>query len=296
MRNSAIQSAYLKSVPLDRINLQDDSFRITTRADIEELLISMRHEGLLNLPLVIRNDSAFIVVSGFRRIAAYQKLGHKKIDVRVLRPDQSALDCLRLAIADNAFQRPLNLIETSRSLQKLSAILNNNKQLIETASILCLPTNPSIIQKVKDLCLLPWPIQSAILDETISLSMAVELGSLETGNAIAFAQLFNQLKLSLNKQREIVTLVKEIAERDGIFIEQVMERKKIYKILSCKDLDRGQMGREIRSVIRQERFPRLVAAENIFEVYRKKLKLGNDIKLVPPKRIRRNFLHPDVDF
>ena len=289
MRNSAIQSAHLKTVPLDRINSQDDSFRITTRPDIDELLLSIQHEGLLNPPLVIRRATEFLIVSGFRRIAACQKLGCHKIDVRVLRPDLSALDCLRLAIADNALQRPLNLIETSRSLQKLSTLLNNRKRLTESASTLCLPTNPSIIEKIKDLCLLPWPIQSAILDETVSLSMAVELGTLEPDHAIAFVRLFNQLKLSLNKQKEIVTLVKEIAERDRISIVQVMEGKRLLAILSCDDLDKGQMGRKIRSILRQERFPRVVAAERNFEVYRKKLKLGKDIKLIPPKEFEGNF-------
>ena len=296
MRNSAIQSAYLETVVLDRINSQDESYRITTRPDIDELLMSIRHEGLLSPPLLIKRASVFVIVSGFRRIAVCRQLGCKKIDARVLGPDIGALDCLRLAIADNAFQRPLNLIEISRSLQKLSALLNNSKRLTESAATLGLPTNPSIIAKMKDLCLLPPSIQRAILDQTVSLSMAVELGNLDPEDAIAFVRLFNQLKLSLNKQREIVTLVREIAERDSISIEQVMERKRLHAMLNRKDLDRGHMGRKIRSILRQERYPRLVATERLFDSYRKKLKLGEGIKLTPPKEFEGNFFTLTLSF
>ena len=283
MRNSAIQQAHLKPICLARINSQDDTFRITTRTDTDELQVSIKHEGLLNPPVVIRNASAFTIVSGFRRIAACLKIGCDEIIARVLEPRLSSFDCLRIAIAENALQRPLNLIETSRSLHKLSLLLNSSKSLAESAASLCLPTNPSIINKIKDLCILPWPVQSAILEDTISLSMAVELGFLEPDIAIAFARLFDQLKIGLNKQKEIVTLFKEIAERDSISIHRVMEDDKLQAILNSEDLDRAQKGHKLRFILRQKRYPRLVAAENNFAFYRKQLKLGTEIKIIPPK-------------
>jgi ParB family chromosome partitioning protein len=152
MRKSDLPSAQLKSVPLSRIDTADDTFRITTRTRLDDLLASIPHEGLLNSPLVIGKASDFTIASGFRRIAACQKLGREDIPVRVLHPDIGPLKCLRIAIADNTCQRPLNLIETSRALQKLSGYLGTGKRLAESASILGLPSNLSIINKIKDLC------------------------------------------------------------------------------------------------------------------------------------------------
>ena len=283
MLNSAIQTALLKSIRLARIDSQDDTFRITTHTDTDELQVSIAHEGLLNSPVVIKKSAAFTIVSGFRRIDACRKIGYDEITVRVLEPRLSSLDCLRIAIAENALQRPLNLIETSRSLYKLSSLLNNSKSLAESAASLGLPANPSIISKIKDLCFLPWPVQSAILEDTISLSMAVELGFLAPDDAIAFVRLFNQLKIGLNKQKEIVTLIKEIAERDNISIHRLMEDDKLQAVLNSEDLDRTQKGRILRSTLRQKRFPRIVAAEDNFALCRRKLNLGNEIKLNPPK-------------
>jgi hypothetical protein len=113
--------------------------------------------------------------------------------------------------------------------------------------------------------------------------MAKELESLEADCAIAFTRLFDQLKIGLNKQKEIVTLVKEIARRDGFSMQEVMEAKRFTQIMTHRDLDRGQKSRKLRSYLRQCRYPRIDAAEKTFEIHRKNLKLGSDIKLIPPK-------------
>jgi len=283
MREPDIQSAQTKSVPLSRINSQDDTFRITTRTSVDDLLASIPHEGLLNPPLVIPQPSDFRIVSGFRRIAAFNELGLQEITIRILKPDVSPLQCLRFAIADNAYQRPLNLIETSRALQKLSGYLGTGKRIAESASILALPSNLSIINKIKDLCLLPEIIQNGILNDAISLAMALELKTLAPDSAIAIARLFNELKMSLNKQREIVTLVKEIARRDGISQKKLLEDNQLQEIINDEDCDRGQKVRELRAYLRQRRFPQIVKSEAIFEYQRRQLNLGNDIKLIPPK-------------
>jgi len=286
---------------LARINSQDDTFRITTRTDVNDLLESIQYDGLITPPLLIKKNSAFIIVSGFRRIAACLKLDWNEITARILKPDVGVLGCLRLAIAENALQRSLNLIETSRCLQKLSLFITNTRLLAESASILGLPANPSIIDKIKNLSLLPMPIQTSILSDTISLAMAKELESLEADCAIAFTRLFNQLKIGLNKQKEIVTLVKEIARRDDLSTQAVMEDKHFIEIVNHRDLDRGQKSRKLRSYLRQRRYPRIAEAEKKFESHRKNLNLGNDIKLIPPKEFEAttyglNLTFPNLEY
>ena len=291
-----LQPAQYQTVPLRQINLQNDDFRITTWEDVEDLLASIRHAGLISPPLLIKQTSGYTIVSGFRRVAACRKLGWSEIIARILEPELNHLACLRLAIADNAFQRPLNLIETSRAFQKLSSFSGSLKQLAETASNCGLPTNHSIINKIKNLCLLPLPIQNSILKDTISLSMANELAMLEPDTAVDFARIFEQLKLSLNKQREIVTLIGEIARREDISIRQVLAFETFLHILTDDDLDRGQKGRKIRSFLRQRRFPRIVKTEQNYNAHLKKLKLGQDIKLIPPKEFEGTTYTLNLNF
>ena len=283
MRNATVQSAQFQAVALSGINLQDETFHITTRTDTNDLAESIGYDGLITPPLIIKKKTDYVIVCGFRRIVACRKLGWSEITARILKSETGALNCLRLAIAENALQRSLNLIETSRCLQKLSVFIPDTNNLAVLASKLGLPANPSIIDKIKGLSLLPKPIQDSILAGTISLAMAKELESMETDCAIAFTRLFDQLKIGLNKQKDIVSLAKEIACREGLSPKEVIEQHHCTEIEPDRDLDRGQKSRKLRSSLRQRRYPRIVEAQKKFEFHRKNLKLGNDIKLIPPK-------------
>ena len=283
MRNPTVQSAHFQAVALSGINLTDETFHITSRTDINDLLESIGYDGLLTPPLLIKNHSVYVVVSGFRRIAACRELKYRDITARILKPKTAALDCLRMAIAENALQRSLNLIETSRSLQKLSAFIPGSKELVDLASTLGLAVDEPIIDKVKRLCLLPKPVQESILGGTVSLTVAMVLESLDADCAIIFSRIFDQLRVGINKQKDILNLAREISCREGLSLKKVLEDDHFIDIMTHRDLDRGQKSRRLRAYLRQRRYPRIVEAEKKFETYRKNLKLGNGIRLIPPK-------------
>jgi hypothetical protein len=51
----------LQTVPLSRIDTTDDTYRITTRTNVDDLLASIRLDGLLNRPFVIaRADQSWL--------------------------------------------------------------------------------------------------------------------------------------------------------------------------------------------------------------------------------------------
>jgi len=271
-----------KIIKLPLIDSKDDSFRITTQKNIDHLMDSIDNMGLLNLPLLIEKSSGYKIVCGFRRIEACRQLDWSDIEVRILDSDTKRLECIKYAITDNSLQRPLNLIEQSRSINMLCDFFKDFSSLDKELSDMGLPDNQSIIKKINELCHLPGSVQNGILSNTISLTMALELGRLQQEAGEGFAKLFETLKLSLNKQRETLTLVKEISLREDISILKVIENNILQKILTNEDLDRNQKIRKIRTYLKQRRFPVITAAEKEFEKHLKKLKLGNGIKLIPP--------------
>jgi hypothetical protein len=145
-----------------------------------------------------------------------------------------------------------------------------------------------MIKKIKGVCHFPDPLQNSILSDTISLTMALELARMPWDDAKGFVELFNTLKLSLNKQREIVTLVKEISIREDTSIIQVLEEPYLKKVLTDENLDKNQRTHKVRIYLKQRRFPSIAEVERSFEKYRKKLNLGKHIKLIPPN----NFESP----
>jgi len=122
-----------------------------------------------------------------------------------------------------------------------------------------------------------------VQEDAISFAMACELGRLEDDLGIAFARLFRRLKPSLNKQREIVSLVLEIAVRENIDPRQVLEECGLAQTMGPSEPDRNQEIHVLRRRLRQRRFPTLAAAEENFLARRQRLKLGAGIQLAPPR-------------
>jgi hypothetical protein len=137
--------------------------------------------------------------------------------------------------------------------------------------------------RLKRLCRLPLDVQDGVLEDAISFAMACELGRLEADLGIAFARLFRRLKPSLNKQREIVSLVSEIAVRENLDPRQVLEECGLTPTMGPPQPDRNQEIQVVRRRLRQRRFPALAAAEENFLARRQRLKPGPGIQLAPPR-------------
>ncbi|MDD4072222.1 MAG: ParB/RepB/Spo0J family partition protein, partial [Desulfobacterales bacterium] len=239
--------------------------------------------GLLNVPFLMAcQPSGYVVISGFRRIEACRQLGWTRIEANLVEPETSPLTCAKLAITDNSFQRPLNLIEQSRACHLLCRHIRGAEQMAETARSLNLPVALSLIKKIEPLCQLPPAIQDGILSDTISMPVAVELGSLETDAAECIAQLFNELKISLSKQRQVLSMVTEIAAREKISILDVINDPQFQSILSDDDPDRTQKASHLLFFLKKRRYPEITRVENEFKKNIHQLKLGNQIKLIPP--------------
>jgi ParB family chromosome partitioning protein len=271
-----------KIVNLSEIDFGDDTFRISTNKHVDDLMLSIDHIGILHLPLLLKKGTSFRIICGFRRIEACRRLNWSKLEAMILDPDTVRLKCIKYAITDNAFQRSLNLIEKSKCIEMLSDFFGDINRLSEELSILGLSEHPSMIKKLKGICHLSEPFQNSILSNTISLPMVLELVGMSEDDAKALIILFNKLKLGLNTQREIATLVKEIAMREDKSILQVIEELDINKTLTNEDLDKNQKVHKIRICLKQRRFPTIAIIEKSYEKYHQKLNLDKRFKLIQP--------------
>lgn len=273
----------VKNVTLEHIDSGDETYRITTKEGADDLVESLAHVGLVNPPILIKNNSRYTIVCGFRRISAYRCLKLNHISARILPQNTKQLECATYAIVDNAYQRPLNLVEVSRSINMLDRFMDKTKQAKVKLKAMGLPENQSLVNKIKTIDHLPLALKNGILSNTLSLSMALDLGKLDKKTGIAFAQIFENLKLSLSKQREIFTLVKEIAHRNDLPLLAVLKKPELRAILDDGHFDRNQKAQKIRKHLKQVRFPTIAKAENTFETHIKTLNLNPNAMLIPPK-------------
>lgn len=286
----------VRRIPLADIDRGDERFRVTTRQDSADLTASIHRIGLLAAPLAAPAGDRFIVVSGFRRVSACAGLGWPAIPVRLARPDASPYQCALRAVGENSLQRQLNLIETSRALDLLERHAAGGRVPPEDAAALGLPSHPDLMSRLQPLCRLPDAIQAAVLDGTLSLAMAGELGCMHAGLGADFARLFLRIKPSLNKQRDIVTLVLEIADREGTDPRKVLQEACAASADEKEDPDRNRQTQHLRRRLRERRFPALASAEKNFLALRQRLRLGAAVRLEPPRDFEGTRFALTLDF
>lgn len=279
-------SCSLESVRLTEIDSGETAFRISTEQNLSGLAASIASVGLLATPILRRSDaSRYTIVSGFRRVAACRSLNRQVVPARILSEDTPELDCAGIAITENAFQRPLNLIERSRALRILSAHFSDATALSKAAAAFGLAETPATIDAVLPLCGLSDGLQAGILNGTISLSMARELMRFDPEARAALAELLLSMKMSLSKQREVLTMLREISLKEGAAIPSLLSESETATILSDPEGDRNTKAERLRRHLKQRRYPAIHAAEEKTHALIRSLKLREEMKLVPPENL-----------
>ena len=274
-----------KSVPLDTIDSEDHSCRISSLADpawIDALAESIDRLGLLQAPLILEKEPHRRIVSGFRRIAACRRSGHEGVLCRMLGPETPNRTVVQLAVAENAWQRPLNLMEKARSFALLGESYPESKRLADIVTPLGLVENPTMIDKLIRLTRLPALVQQAVETGSLGLAMALTLGTLETEEGRQILELFQTFHFGLNRQRELLELIREIAKRESIPVGQVLASDEIIAILNRTDQDQPTRGSALRRYLKKRRYPALTETETEFARVERKLGLGPRARMVPP--------------
>jgi ParB family chromosome partitioning protein len=271
-----------QSLSLESLHLRDTHYRITTSDAIDKLKNSIAALGVLNPPILRQKADGYRIVAGFRRIDACRLLGRHDIRVRVLPTDIDNSTCVRLAIADNSLQRPLNLIETARALNLLAGVAADEMELSRQAAVLALPDNPSLMRKIMSLTTLPAGLQNRLAAGELAMAMALELKRLDSTTAETLGRLFADLKLGLNRQRELLSLLTEIARREEMTMSELLTDPAFRNLMSAPDLERSQKAGQLRSLLRRRRYPVMSAATAGFQDLVRHLNLGPGVQLVPP--------------
>lgn len=90
------------------------------------------------------------------------------------------------------------------------------------------------------------------------------------------------LKLGVNWQKELATLINDIAKRDEVTPEQVILSPEILSLLNEPKLNAPQKLAKLKEVLLTKRYPMYSKAKLAFQQQIKALGLGPKIKIKPP--------------
>ncbi len=273
----------IEEIELKKIDINDNYYKITTNDEIDEISRSIHEIGIINPPVLVQDKQKFIIVSGFRRIQAAVKNNFSHIQAKTIPYPKKSIECAKIAISDNSFQRKLNLIEQASAIKLLTFFAATPKEIADIASKLNLPGNISIIEKLAIISRSDKIIQDFILSDQLSMTTALLIEKLKEKHKIPIARFIQSLHVGLNIQRELFILLTEISFRENIDLLELLTEKFITDCLNDDNPEPKQKAVQIRKLLRIRRFPELSKAESNFFNCMKKLKLDPSIKLNPPK-------------
>jgi ParB family chromosome partitioning protein len=122
-------------------------------------------------------------------------------------------------------------------------------------------------------------IKRYIADHEIPMMVIDLLANLLSNDRRAVFTLISTLKLGINKVKELLTYLEEIALRDNCSIHHVLEDSHIQEILNHKKYRGPQKAERIRQVIRKRRYPELTKLEQEYHEHLKRLHLSHGLYL-----------------
>ena len=274
----------IRVVPLARIAEEDQRFRITTHTSLDDLSRSIQTVGLINAPTLLPRNNDFVVVSGFGRIAACRSLGWRELTARCLPAQADPVLCALTAIADNLSQRALDLVETARAWGLLSHVAASPQDIEALAHSVGLAVNHELASKLKQVLQMAQPLQQALIDGHLALPIAMRLHAMsDVAAAKELVTLFQELQLSLNRQREVLEWIQGIAGREGIPPQAVLTAAPVADWRHDPQMDRGQKTQLVRHYLKKRRYPQITAFEEHYQRTIKELKLAQGMQLVAPQ-------------
>jgi hypothetical protein len=135
--------AYLDTIPLERINMDDRKFSISYPAESASLLRSVRKVGIVE-PVLLLDGPLFSLVSGFRRVEAAKILGLATVPA-VVASDMDEKEALLHAIHEN-LSRGLNTVEKAVAFAKMAEAGFPAEEVFETMAILDCRPHQKVLQ------------------------------------------------------------------------------------------------------------------------------------------------------
>jgi len=271
-----------KEIELDRIDFEDETFRISETLDSPLLLESIRRVGQL-APALVRagDDCRYSVVSGFRRARALRQLGAPRILARVLEGLGPAA-CFDLALWDNLSLRNLETLEQARVVFALKNVFEvAQDRLLSYLPALGLRAGREAVESCLALHAADPGIRACLRQGLLTPASAAWIAAKPRPLQRQMAELMGPVRLSASLQRKLLDLLEDLAAATDSEIGEALRAPEIRSTLADARRSPFQRGENIYNVLYRKRYPTLQGALDRFAAHRKRLGLPGSVRILP---------------
>lgn len=273
----------LQFLPIQNININDDSFRITFTPNLSALRSSIKTIGIVE-PVHLRHtsDGSYQIVCGYKRILACQELNRQTLPALIFEHnDLSPLQAFLHNLHDNVFSRPFNAIEKAIIVHKLHNMYGTNEDdlvnnylplLGEARSYKLLHQFFAINQIIE-------PMKEHIVKTDITPQNAARIAEFSPTTQQALLNVLKPIRPNANKLNELLAMIREISARDGISVEDVLHRYELLTIVANPNVAAPDKIAALRQTLKGIKLPELSKKQAEFTKLIDQLQLPSNASL-----------------
>ena len=265
----------LRQISLDVIDLKDERFRFSYHFDLDRLLLSVKEIGLVNPPVIVNQESRFILVTGWKRLFTCLELSLTPLPVFILEQDDD-FQAFLFSLYENLTHRDFDLLEKAEILRLLKGFIKDEKQLVKDyLPLLGIPATLPYLDLYVKISQLESRWKKVIYEKKMSLASVELLTEFDVLERELLLPLI--LPLSQNKQKQILNDLIQISRKEEISLKKILAAQKIQPVLQSERLTPLQKAEKIRILLRKERYPSLSAWKESFDASLKRACLSKEV-------------------
>ncbi|MDY0132532.1 MAG: hypothetical protein RBR53_07675 [Desulforegulaceae bacterium] len=277
-------------------------FPVETKT-FNNLFLNIEKLGVLSPPILIedKNLKKFIVVDGFKRLLSVLKSEKKNCSCLVM--DYSADSFLKgfyLKFLDKEienFDESLNFYAKSKLYKILSGINEIFPKInIKAEKDFWFGKNKDFINKIISFSKAPFYIQDAFLKGVIALPLLFDLLNHEEDEIKSILIFFKNLSPNLNRQRELLNLLEELAHIEDKDISEIINQNRINQIILDEKLSKPQKLNIIIKFLTEKRYPEMIKLKDKFQLLAKESGFEKNPKIIPPKNFENIDFKVELSF
>lgn len=273
----------LQYLPIQNINVADDSFRMTYATDISKLKCSIKVIGIIE-PVHLRHtsDGSYQVITGYRRILACQELNRQTVPALVFEHnDLSPMQAFLHNLHDNIFSRRLNVIEKAMALSKLHKMFNvSEDDLVNTyLPMMDEPKSYKLLHQILSIDNIIDSVKEHIVKTDICANNAARIAEFSPSTQQALHNVLKHVRPNTNKLNELLTMIREISARDGISVEDVLHRYELLTIVADPTVAAPEKITALRQTLRGIKLPELTKKQSEFSRLLQQIELPDNASL-----------------
>ena len=253
-------------------------------SESEKITASVGMIGVIQ-PIVVDGcacSGGYKILAGFRRAYACRKIGVTSVNAYLYQvPQDNKVTAFWLALQENASHRAFNVVEKSLIMGKLLTQFQCQRADVITQYLPLLNLSPS--GKVLDTYLRVYEfaesIKTYLAEHELPMSVLELLGNLPPTDRQAVFALIAELRLGVNKMKELLSHLDDIALREGQSVAQIVQDSRIQRVLTDAALQGPQKAEQIRRIIRVLRYPQFTELEQRYQQTLQQLHIPKGVRV-----------------